>query len=172
MIQVILIGKFMNFVTPYQESKATLKLLTSLVVVCIVYSLASLLLAYFSGISFWICVIVIALFGFVSTNLLHCFDILLQVHMRILEEEVIGIKSIVSSLRLVSVIIRNTQRQELKSLKATRSELEQKITAMVEKYATPEQRTLDNVQGETTMGAPKKLVPRLIRRNSFSETFL
>lgn len=92
--------------------------------------------------------------------------------MRILEEEVIGIKSIVSSLKLVSVIIRNTQRQELKSLKATRSELEQKITAMVEKYATPEQRTLDNVQGVTTMGGPKKLVPRFIRRNSFSETFL
>lgn len=41
----------------------------------------------------------------------------LKFHVRVLEEEVTSFKAIVSSFRVISVVVRNTQRQELKRLK-------------------------------------------------------
>jgi hypothetical protein len=68
------------------------------------------------------------------------------------------------------VIVSNSQRQELKKLKEFRKDLEQRLTKMVESYAKPEERTM-NIQGEH-FRPTQKIVPTLIRRNSFSESFL
>lgn len=117
---ILLLGQLMNFLTPYQETKATFKLITSAFAAPIVYTLAAYLVsAYVFQVSFWLCVIVLPLLG--------------AAHVRILEEEVIGWKSIVSTVRLMTVIVMNTRRQELKKLKETRANLEKRITSMVEK---------------------------------------
>jgi hypothetical protein len=90
---------------------------------------------------------------------------------RILEEEVAVISSIVSSLRVISVIVTNSRRSELEKLRKTRAELSQRITKFVEEHASPEQRVLEIGKTES-LSATKKLVPQLLRRSSYSNVFL
>jgi len=157
---VMILSKFANTRTPYQESKATHTLLTSLVIAPVVYNLAAMAMWYFLGLAYPFAFLVLCLMGIA--------------HVRILEEEVIGWKSILSSLRFLTVIARNAQRKELKELKKIRQDLEDRITKIVDTHASPEFKTLDNLkeEGKEEAGFTKKIIPSLIRTNSFSESYL
>jgi len=157
---IMILSKYANTRTPYQESKATHTLITSMVIAPIVYNCAAFLMWYFLGLTYPFAFLVLCLMGIA--------------HVRLLEEEVMGWKSVISSLRFLFVIAQNKQRQELKELKKTRQELEVKITGIVNTHASPEYRTLDNLreEGSEEKGFTKRIIPPLIRSNSFTDIYL
>jgi len=150
---VIFIGKCMNYLTPYLEAKATFKLMASFIVMTVVYFLMSLFVWFYFQLPFLACIILLPILG--------------VMHIHILEEEVSCFKTAISSLRIISVILRNTQREELKQLRSSRTVLEKRVAEMVDQYATPEQRTL-KIEGEHMAN----IGPKLVRRNSFSQQML
>jgi len=61
----------------------------------------------------------------------------------------------------------------LKKLKNTKNKKKKKL-AVVDKFAKPEDKTLDNLKKhvEEQKGYTTKIVPKIVRRNSFSAEFL
>jgi glycerol-3-phosphate O-acyltransferase/dihydroxyacetone phosphate acyltransferase len=160
---LICIGKLANYLTPYQESKATMKLLISLVTVPVVYGLyAWLFVTYYWGaqslIAYCIAFSALLLFG--------------VIHVRMLEEELTGLRSVVNSLQFLWVIAKNTRRQELQKLQTLRLDLEKRITQVVDTYASPSEKILEKQPDTVSMGLTRKLLPPLIRRDSFSSEYL
>jgi len=145
----------MNTLTPYKEQQATLKMMSSLFVMPLSYLLLSSFCSYIFAATYWICLLLLITMG------------LLQI--RLLEAEVIRLRSISSSFQLISLILKGSRRQELEKLRNLRGELEKKVTLMVDKYANPEQKIL-NVEAEKFRSAVNG--KKLTRKNSFSESFI
>ena len=89
-----------------------------------------------------------------------------------MEEGRSGVKSIIEALRIIAIILTNNRRMELKKLQRIRDEIEKKLNSIVSKHAIPEYKSLDSYKESESSGFTKKIVPTLIRRNSFSGEYL
>lgn len=64
-ISVILIGKCLNYTTPHQEAIGTYKIISSVILTAINYTLISLFMAYYFEISYFLCFFLLCLLGMV-----------------------------------------------------------------------------------------------------------
>jgi len=151
-------GKLFNSLTPYAETKATHTLYAIIVFFPVVYTVVAFLLRYFFGLSLTLSWIILPIIGII--------------HVRLMEEGRVGFRQMSSSLRLIYIIDTNSRTDELQQVKNDRKNLEKRITEIVEKYAKPDYKTLSPFEGTETVSYTKKLVPTLIRRNSFSGEYL
>eukprot|EP01114_Cavostelium_apophysatum_P012277 TRINITY_DN2728_c0_g1_i1.p1 TRINITY_DN2728_c0_g1~~TRINITY_DN2728_c0_g1_i1.p1 ORF type:complete len:501 (-),score=85.57 TRINITY_DN2728_c0_g1_i1:768-2270(-) len=119
-------GKLMNMMTPFQEYQGTLKFLSGLFIIPLGHLLFAFVISYFTAVS-----IFIVLVGMIIVS---------TVNVLVLEEEAVGYRSLVSTLRLLWAIIGNGQKSEIVKLQAVRKTLVKKVTEMVDRHATPEQK--------------------------------
>jgi len=155
-LPIIATGNYMNLLTPYLEFKATLKFMSALFVVPFSYLVMAYIASFFVNLTVLSCFI--------------CLSIVGLANVLILEEEAVGIRSIMGSLRLISLIVINGQRHELTKLKVHRNKLEKKVIEMVNKHATPKERTLESISKDAQ--APfailhRKRIPK--RLDSYSD---
>jgi len=154
---ILLIGKLSNLSSPHQEVKATVKFMISMLLVPFIYLIYAFSISFFFEKNFFLCLIILICLG--------------TAHVRVLEEEAAVLSSILSSLRVISVIITNSQREELNKLRNIRANLSKRINGLVEKHSRPEDRTF-NLDGTESLGSTKRIIPELIRRSSHSDIFL
>jgi hypothetical protein len=97
-----------------------------------------------------------------------------QAHIRCLDEGKVTLKSIQSSVRLITLILRNNRRSEVEELRVKRTDIQRRLNEVVQKFASPEDRTLDTLDEATeeNKGFTTKFMPKVVRRPSFTGEFL
>lgn len=157
---IILGIKSIRDLTPYQESKATHSIFALLFLVPTVYTAYSFLLSYSLGLRFILCFTLLVVFG--------------ACHVRILEEEVNGIKSFLFAFRKFYSVLSRTRREEFKKLKQMREDLETRITQLVneQKVKSPYLGLFDLHDIERCRNFTKRLIPEIGRTTSFSDLHL
>jgi len=157
---LIFLGKLFNSLTPYQESKATHTMVAMVLFAPVVYCFFGLFLWFFFGVHLSLCAILFPIVGLA--------------HLRCLDEGKVTIKSIQAAFRLISIILTNSRRGEMKQLREKRADIQKRLLEIVNTYAKPEDKTLDNLKqdGEEQKGYTTKIVPKVVRRNSFSGEYL
>lgn len=142
-VPLMVIGKAFNNLTPFQETKATHTILSLLFVFPLVYLGFGFLLRYFFGTALSTSMILLPAIG--------------VIHIRLMEEGLTGLQHIGYAVRLMYLIVTNSRTNELNRLRKDRSDLEKRITQIVEQYAKPDYKVLEKPADTENISITKKL---------------